>query len=119
MKTDYTVAYYNRGKAYRNIGQYQRAIENFTEAIRLQPDYADAYNSRGLVYGKLGQQQHIIEDFSEVIRLKPNDVNPYSIRGLAYFKQGNNNLGCRDAQKACALGECEVLELSKNEGLCR
>jgi hypothetical protein len=30
-----------------------------------------------------------------------------------YLKQGNKNVGCRDAQKACELGDCDLLEYAK------
>jgi tetratricopeptide (TPR) repeat protein len=36
------------------MGIYQRALEDFNEAIRLKSDYADAYNNRAFVYLKQG-----------------------------------------------------------------
>jgi tetratricopeptide (TPR) repeat protein len=56
LKPDYTHAYNNRGAAYGNLGQYQRAIEDCNEAIRLKPDYAWAYNNRGIAYLKQGNK---------------------------------------------------------------
>jgi tetratricopeptide (TPR) repeat protein len=95
------------------------AIEDFNNAIRLKPDYADtAYNSRGSVYYKLGQYQMAIEDFNNAIRLKPDDADAYNNRGIVYFTQGNNKPGCFDAQRACALGNCKILEIAKTKGLC-
>jgi hypothetical protein len=115
----YANAYYNRGLAYIELGQYQRAIEDFSETIRLQPVYADSYFYRGNAYSKLSQHQHAFEDYSEVIRLDPNHGEAYNNRGVAYFTQGNKELGCRDAQKACKLGKCKVLEIAKGKGYCR
>ena len=43
-------AYYNRGNAYADKGQYDRAIAEFDKAIKLNPKYALAYYIRGLVY---------------------------------------------------------------------
>jgi hypothetical protein len=42
----------------------------------------------------------------------------YYNRGIAYLNQGNNKLGCPDAQKACALGNCKLLEIAKGNGDC-
>jgi tetratricopeptide (TPR) repeat protein len=39
------------GKAYANLGEYERAIRDFDEAIRLDPQYAVADSSRGNAYG--------------------------------------------------------------------
>jgi len=47
-------AYYNKGLSYYNLGEYQRAIQDHDEAIRLDPQYAQAYYYRGVAYGLLG-----------------------------------------------------------------
>ena len=49
------IAYNNRGLAYQEKGEVDRAIANFTTAIKFSPKYADAYNSRGVAYGKKGE----------------------------------------------------------------
>ena len=81
--------------------------------------YADAYCIRGIAYGQFGQYKRAIDDFNEAIRLKPDDAKAYYNRGITYLLQGNNELGCSDAQKACALGNCKALEWAKGKGNCR
>ena len=44
---DIAEALYKRGDAYYYRGEYDRAIEDFTRALRLQPDYAAIYIARG------------------------------------------------------------------------
>jgi tetratricopeptide (TPR) repeat protein len=118
LKPDYTYAYINRGDAYYSLGQYQLAIEDCNKSIRLKPDNAIAYSNRGKAYAKSGQYQPAIKDFNEAIRLKPDYINAFNNRGFAYLLQGNNNLGCRDAQKACAMGLCKLLEWARGKGQC-
>ena len=48
---------YNRGNAYRVKGDYDHAIADYDEAIRLDPKDPDAYNNRGLAYRKKGDTQ--------------------------------------------------------------
>ena len=43
-------AFYSSGLAYYYDGQDERAIEDWDEAIRLDPQFADAYYSRGVAY---------------------------------------------------------------------
>ncbi|MCK9392447.1 MAG: tetratricopeptide repeat protein [Syntrophales bacterium] len=50
QKPDYVDAYNTRGFTYRNLGQNQRAIQDYDTAIGLKPDCADAYNNRGIDY---------------------------------------------------------------------
>jgi tetratricopeptide (TPR) repeat protein len=119
LKPDFAEAYGARGNAYCDLGQYQNAIKDYNEVIRLKPNDAVAYINRGSGYGSFRQYKHSIADYSKAIRLKPDYALGYSGRGLAYFKQGNNNLGCRDVQKACELEHCELLAWAKSKGKCR
>ena len=118
LKPDYAEAFHNRGTIYSEIGQYQLAIKDFNEAIRLHPNDAEAYHGRGFAYDKLDQYQRAIEDYNQAIRLQPDYTKAYNNRGINYLSQGKNTLGCSDAQKACALGNCKLLEIAKGRGVC-
>jgi tetratricopeptide (TPR) repeat protein len=119
LKPDSAGAYNNRGTTYAELGQYQRAIEDFNEAIRLKPYDATSYYNRGHVYFLFDQDKRCFENVDEAIRLKPDYADAYSLRGVNYLLLGNKDFGCPDAQKACALGKCKVLEWAKGKGLCR
>ena len=118
LRPDYAPLYY-RGYIYDNLGQYQSAIKDYNEAIRLKQDYVDAYNNRGGIYFKLGQYQLAINDYNEAIRLKRDYADAYNNRAFVYLYQGKKEPGCYDAQKACELGNCRILEGAKVRGLCR
>ena len=45
--------YDNRGIAYKILGEYRRAIEDYDQALRLYPGDAIAYIERGKAYAKL------------------------------------------------------------------
>ena len=53
-KHDAAAAFYNRGIAYRNQGKFDRAIEDFDQALGLKPAFADAWNERGVAYRQRG-----------------------------------------------------------------
>ena len=38
------------GNAYRELGEYEKAIESFQNAIALDDEHPHAYNNLGLVY---------------------------------------------------------------------
>ena len=76
-------AFFNRGAAYDDKGQYDRAIRDYTEAIRLRPGYADTYANRGLAYVKLGRRAKAIADFRKAIALRPG--HRLGTAGLKYL----------------------------------
>lgn len=119
VRPDLHLSYNGRGLAYDALCQYKHAVEDYNDALRLKPDYAEAYYNRGNAYDFLGQYQQAIDDYHSAIRLKPDYVQAYNNRGNTYFSIGNNAEGCRDAQKACKLGNCRLLEFAKNRGYCR
>ena len=48
-------AFINRGIAYRRIGDLERALSDYNEAIRLNPLAADAFNNRGNAFQELNR----------------------------------------------------------------
>jgi tetratricopeptide (TPR) repeat protein len=70
-------------------------------------------------YKDLSQHQRASKIFNMAIRLKSDGADTYINRGVAYLSRGNNELGCRDAQKACTLSNCKLLEEAKRRGACR
>jgi tetratricopeptide (TPR) repeat protein len=63
------MAYYNRGLSYHNKKQYDRAIDDFTAAIRLNPKYANAYSRRAIAYRWKGKIAEAEADNHEAKRL--------------------------------------------------
>jgi len=75
---------------------YQSAINNFDEAIRLDPEYAIAYGNRGIAYSKLGEYSKAIEDYNQAIKLYPNYSKAYFNRGFTFSKLGNQQKALAD-----------------------
>ncbi len=97
------VAYNDRGLAFEERGHPEKAIEDFTKAIILDPSYADAYWSRGKAYGKIGQADKAIEDYDRAIAINPSNSEIYFSRGLARQKTGRMNEALKDFTRAIAL----------------
>ena len=61
MKSDFAEAYYGRGNVYGELKQYQQAINDLDEAIRLKPDlFGGLLWTGGNVYYGLKQYQQAI-----------------------------------------------------------
>jgi len=94
--------YNNRGTAYSAKGDHDRAIQDFSEAIRLSPTYAYTYRNRGIDYQEKGDYDHAIKDFNQAIRLDPNYARAYFDRGKAYNSQGITTARLRISAKRFA-----------------
>ncbi len=67
--------YINRGKAHTFLGEFEKAVEDYTEAIRIDPTKEEAYKLRGdLYYSRLDEPEKAIADYSEVLRVNPNVI---------------------------------------------
>ena len=80
-KFDEAEVYTNRGVAKSQLGEYEEALADYDEAIRLKPNYAETYYNRGLTNTLLGKHQDSLTDYNEAIRLKPDYVEAYINRG--------------------------------------
>ncbi|MDX1574953.1 MAG: tetratricopeptide repeat protein, partial [Kiloniellales bacterium] len=95
--------YNNRGASYRNLGRYNKAIEDYDAAIRLNPDYATAFYNRGIAYDRKGFYGLAIDDFDTAIRLDPDLSDAYNQRGLAYVRDGRYDIAIENFSQAINL----------------
>jgi tetratricopeptide (TPR) repeat protein len=92
----------DRGFAYSNIGEREKAARDYDEAIRFDPGFATAYYNRGINDRDLNQLDKAIADFSEAIRLNPRFVQAYVNRGAAYLRQDKTAKAISDYDMAVA-----------------
>ena len=67
------IAHYDRGFHYGNLGDKDRALAEYNEAIRTDPLYAPPYNSRGNIFRDRGDGASAFVDYNEAIRLESDD----------------------------------------------
>ena len=80
-----------------------RAIEDFNQAIRLNPNYAAAFHNRGLAYDDKGQYDRAIEDFNQAIRLDPNDAIAFYNRGISWERKNDLQRALADFRRFAEL----------------
>jgi tetratricopeptide (TPR) repeat protein len=97
-------AFSSRGLAYARKGQYDHAIEDLDQAIRLNPNDAFAFRNRGTSYARKGQYDHAFEDLDQAIRLNPNDALAFANRGLTYSEKRQYDHAIEDFDQAIKLG---------------
>jgi tetratricopeptide (TPR) repeat protein len=97
-------AFANRGRAWSEKGDYDRAMHDFDNAIRLAPDFPDAFNYRGVANVNQGQYDQAIQDFGQAIQLDPNLAIAIYNRGLALQAQGHADEAAKDFARAKQVG---------------
>jgi tetratricopeptide (TPR) repeat protein len=87
------VTYFLRGLEYHRKYNIREAIENYDQAIRIDPSLADAYNNRGVARYRLGDIKGAIDDYNKAIRISPNFA-------IAFYNRANANGAIEDYSEA-------------------
>ena len=66
---DLAWAYTNRGVAYADLGEYRRAIDDYDQALRLDPGNAIAYTGRANARCRSGHVEAALDDRMQALRL--------------------------------------------------
>ncbi|HWG46620.1 MAG TPA: tetratricopeptide repeat protein [Gemmataceae bacterium] len=129
-------AYARRGRAYADKKEYDKAIADYTEAVRVyqavkprffRPRLLEAYNGRAACHQRKGEFDTAIADYGEVIQLGRGgfaDLGEAMIfggfaaeahykRGICYDEKGNHTKAMVDYKEAVRLSPA----LANNEDL--
>ncbi len=87
-------SHYDLGNLFYKVGDYGGAIENFTEALRLNPNDAKAYLNRANAHYEIAQHigerdreyKAALEDYNQALRLNPQDSEALVKRGTIRYE---------------------------------
>lgn len=96
-------AFNNRGFAYDRKGEYDRAVQDYEEAVRLNPNSSNAFYNRGNTYRHMGEYDRSIGDFDQAIALNPNHLFAFISRGNSYDDKGEYEHAIQDFDQAIKL----------------
>src|SRR5215813_7423754 len=90
-----------RGLQWIQAENYDRAIADLTEGMRLAPKrLPEVYNIRGSAWKIKGQLDKAIADFTEAIRINPKYVSAYGGRGSAWAEKRDYDRAIADYNEA-------------------
>ncbi|XP_030649380.1 hsc70-interacting protein [Chanos chanos] len=84
-------------------GELQKALDLFTEAIKLNPRSAILYAKRASVYIRMQKPNAAVRDCDRAIQINPDSAQPYKWRGKAHRLLGHWEEAVKDLATACKL----------------
>ncbi|OWY65617.1 hypothetical protein B7486_40835 [cyanobacterium TDX16] len=102
---------YQRGLVKAKQGDYEGAVADFTEAIRLKPKYPEAYYQRALTRYQPDEDgeyensdsEGAIQDLTQAIQLKPDYADAYYERGEILSNSGEVEPAIEDLNQTIRL----------------
>jgi tetratricopeptide (TPR) repeat protein len=100
--------YHMRGIAHRKRGDLDKAIEDLSRAILIDPKNYVIHYDRAIAYSRNNQDERAISDLTEVIRLNPKIPDAYSSRGKLYYDKGQVQKAIKEYTEAVRLSADNV-----------
>jgi tetratricopeptide (TPR) repeat protein len=96
--------YRARAHALASVGDYEKAVEDYTHILELEPTDVPARTGRGWAYLALEAPNLALRDFEAVVQLDPQNGEGYDGRGYARARSGQHRQAVQDAETAVRLG---------------
>ena len=81
--------YCHLGLAKRKLHQFSAAVEDYQQALTLQPKLAEAYNGLGLAYRGLGKYDQAKDSFEQALQINPSYLHARNNLGVSRADSGN------------------------------
>ena len=75
--------YFNTGLKKMKAKEYEEAVNNLDQSIKMDNDNSFAYANRGLALSAMGKNRQAISDYKKAIKLNPMNAKFYLYRGVA------------------------------------
>ena len=104
--TNTTLPYGNRANYYRDIGESDKALQDYARAIALKPNEAGPYNSRARLYFDSGKQSDLslaLNEYNLAIARADTIAEYFTNRGATYARMGDFDNALIDLNAAVEL----------------
>ena len=102
LKSNYDIAYNNRGAAKYLLYDTEGAMQDYNKAIELNPRNVNAYTNRATLNQELEIYQDAIDDYTRAIEIEPT-ADLYNSRGWAMLDSLKFQNAVEDFNKAIEL----------------
>ena len=100
FKRTLSLLYTNRGVEYEIRKEFDKAIADHDEAIKIDPKNWAAFNNRGNAYAGKRDYDHAVADYDAAVKFNPKYAEAFYNRGLAKRNKGDVTAGDADIAQA-------------------
>ena len=75
------ITFYNHGIVLKGLKRPAEALEQFSQALRINAAMAETWNNRGTVFNDLKRYQEAIADFDKAISINPAYADAFCNKG--------------------------------------
>jgi tetratricopeptide (TPR) repeat protein len=98
-----SAAFSLRGNVHYDKSNWDKAIADYSDTIRLDPQNGEAFNNRAWTYYRAGRQAEALEDANNAVRLLAKEAYVWDTRGHVNAKLGNRDAAIKDFRAALAI----------------
>lgn len=91
------------GVAHLNRNKPEKALNDFNQAVEMDPEQAGGYLGRANTLNTMGRYEAAIADYGRAIAIDPNIANAYVNRGIAYSHLGQFKKAIADYEKGLSI----------------
>lgn len=102
------------GKRLLSIGQNDKALKQFEEAIKMDDNNFEAWHFRGSCKISQGDFKGSLSDFERAIEINPGYYNSWYNLGMAWFYLDDQDMACEYWKKAEALGKPNINDKTRH-----
>jgi len=113
MDPEWARPYMTRAETYHMLGEFEREISDYEEAMQLEPNWAMPAYNLGAVHAKLGHLDDAVFYYGLAHTLDTSDVRVYVNRAHVYVDKEEYNLALADCHAALEIdpGNSRALHL--------
>jgi tetratricopeptide (TPR) repeat protein len=100
-----TIAYLDRGQAYTDAGEMDKALADLDAGEKLEPENPNIYNNRGVIYFKRGEYDKALNEYSRSLALNPRFQPGYLNRAILWGRMREYEKSIRDLTAAIEINK--------------
>jgi tetratricopeptide (TPR) repeat protein len=112
-----SVSYDKVGDVHLKMNDYDRALQDYGHAIKLDPDDSDTLVTRGCIYLKLKKPDLALADYDAALKVKPKAASSLYLRSVVKQLKGDKAGAAADADAAKQI-EPDIAQKFQESGKC-